>query len=228
MARLRSYLEGGGVLILAGDYAYRNSVLAGLEVSARFSQAPLVAPLFNYRTAHFPLATKLAPSPLTDGVSSIALNFATALEDESLTVVASSSAFSFLDLNNDGVRDDGDQPVLLPLVGHTSVGAGNLILLADPSVFAYSVFIEAMLGAEDNGQFVRNLLASAGTGSWVFFDGSHLPSSLLDETKLELGSVRRAVAEPGPLAALIIIAVTLICLVPWWRQKGNLAWTRTD
>ena len=222
VARLRSYLVEGGVLILADDYAYGNSVLEGLGVSARFTQAPLVDPLFNYRTANFPLATKLAPSPLTDGVSSIALSFATTLVDEGLTVVASSSAFSFLDLNNNGALNDGDPPGPLPVVGHTPVGAGNLILLADPSVF-----IEAMLSAGDNGQFVRNLLASAGADSRVFFDGSHLPSSLLDETKIELGSVRQVVAEPGRLAALII-AVTLICLVPWWRRQGDLAWTRTN
>ena len=222
VARLRSYLERGGVLILADDYAYGNAVLEGLGVSARFTQAPLVDPLFNYRTANFPLATKLAGSPLTDGVSAIAFNFATTLEGEGLTVVARSSAFSFLDLNNDGVRGDGDRLGPLPVVGHTSVGAGSLILLADPSVF-----IEAMLGAGDNGQFVRNLLASAGPGSRVFLDGAHLPSSLLDETKIELGSVRQVVAEPGPLAALII-AVTFISMVPWWHRKGDLAWTRTD
>lgn len=222
VARLRSYLEEGGVLILADDYAYGNSVMEGLGVSARFTRAPLVDPLFNYRTADFPLATKLAPSPLTDGVSSIALNFATTLEGERLTVVASSSPFSFLDLNNNGIRDDGDPPGPLPVVGHMPFGAGNLILLADPSVF-----IEAMLSAGDNGQFVSNLLASAGPDSRVLFDVSHLPSSLLDETKIELGSFRQVVAEPGPLAALIM-GVTLICLVPLWRRKGALAWTRTN
>ena len=50
VARLRSYLEGGGFLILADDYSYGNSVLNGLGVSARFTNSPLVDPLFNYRT----------------------------------------------------------------------------------------------------------------------------------------------------------------------------------
>jgi hypothetical protein len=69
-ARLRAYLEGGGVLILADDYGHRNAVLESLGVSARFNGAPLLDPLFNYRTSYFPLATSLEPSPLTAGVSS--------------------------------------------------------------------------------------------------------------------------------------------------------------
>lgn len=222
VARLRSYLEGGGVVILADDYAYGNSVLEGLGVEARFINAPLIDPLFNYRTEYFPLATKLAPSPLTDEVSSIALNYAAALEGDGLTVVASSSAFSYLDLNSDGVRDGGDPLGPLPVVGLTTIGRGNLILVADPSVF-----IDAMLGAGDNGQFVQNLLASPGTDPRVFLDGAHLPSSRLDETKIGLAFVQQVVAEPGALAALIFI-LTLIFVSPWWLRKGALTWKQIN
>jgi hypothetical protein len=42
VARLRAYLEGGGVLILADDYGYGNTVLEGLGVSVRFSGGPPV------------------------------------------------------------------------------------------------------------------------------------------------------------------------------------------
>ena len=222
VARLRSYLEGGGVMILADDYAYGNSVLEGLGVEARFIDAPLIDPLFNYRTAYFPLATKLAPSSLTDGVSSIALNYAGTLKADGLTVVASSSAFSYLDLNSDGARDGGDPLGPLPVVGHITIGRGNLILLSDPSVF-----IDAMLGAGDNSQFVRNLLASAGTDPRVFLDGAHLPSSRLDETKIGLASLQQVVADPGPLAALIFI-LTLISRSPWWSRKGALTWKQIN
>ena len=139
-----------------------------------------------------------------------------------MRVVASSSAFSYLDLNNDGALDGGDLLGSMPVVGHTKIGAGTLILLADPSVF-----IEAMLDAGDNGQFVQNLLASAGPESRIFLDGAHLPSSRLDETKIGVAYVQQVVAEPGPLAALIFM-LTLISLSPWWRRKGALTWNQIN
>lgn len=213
VARLRAYLEGGGVLILADDYGYGNTVLEGLGVSARFSGALLLDPLFNYRTSYFPLATNLEPSPLTSEVSSLALNYASALEGEDLNVVAYSSPFSYLDLNYDGDRNNSEPVGPLPVAGQLVVGTGRLILLADPSIF-----INTMLAAEDNRQFVQNLLGSAGTDPLLFIDQAHLPSSRLEQTKAALASLRQFVAQPVILAALTIV-LTFTLLAPW-RRKG--------
>jgi hypothetical protein len=226
VAQLRAYLEGGGVLILADDYGYGNTVLEGLEVSARFSGSPLLDPLFNYRSAYFPLATNLEPSPLTAEVSSLALNYASTLEGEGLNVVARSSPFSYLDLNNDGNRNASEPVGPLPVAGQIMVGTGHLILLADPSIF-----INTMLDAEDNRQFVQNLLGSAGPDPHLFIDQAHIPSSRLEQAKAAIASVRQFVAQPAILAALTIVltlVLTLTLLAPWRSRKGVLDWTTAN
>lgn len=214
LAQLRVYLEGGGVLILADDYGYGNSVLESLGVSARFNTAPLLDSLFNYRTSHFPLATHLEPSPLTAEVSSLALNYASSLEVEELNVVARSSPFSYLDLNQDGNRNASEPVGPFPVAGQMAVGTGRLILLADPSIF-----INTMLAAEDNRRFMQNLLGSAGADPLLFIDQSHLPSSRLEQAKAALASVRQFAAQPAILAGLTIV-LTFTLLAPWRHRKG--------
>jgi hypothetical protein len=213
VAQLRVYLERGGVLILADDYGYGNTVLEGLGVSARFSDALLLDSLFNYRTAYFPLATNLGPSPLTAEVSSLALNYASALEGEGLSVVARSSPFSYLDLNNDGEHNTSEPAGPFPVVGQIMVGKGHLILLADPSIF-----INTMLTAEDNRQFVQNVLGSAGPDPHLFIDQVHIPSSRLEQAKAALAAVQQLVAQPAMLAALTIV-LTFTLLGPWRPGK---------
>ena len=207
--RLRSYIERGGVVVIADDYGYGNTILEGFGIPARFANVPLIDPLFNYRTSAFPLATEFEPSPLTAEVSSLALNYATGLDAEGLTTIARSSSFSYLDLNNSGSYDATEPLGPVPVVGHTRLGSGDLFLLADPSLF-----ISSMLGAADNLVFLRNLMKTAGEDATVFVDQSHLPPSRLDETKTSLAAVRKAGARPevlaGATALLIIVLIGML------------------
>ena len=214
LAELNAYLEGGGILILSDDYGNGNMVLEALGVSTRFHGVPLVDPLVNYRTPHFPVADDLAPSALTVGVSALALNYATALRGEGMTVVARSSPFSYLDGNNNGTRDNNELAGPFPVAGHLKVGKGHLFVLADPSIF-----VNTMLAAEDNRHFVTNLINSAGPRPRLLLDQAHLSPSRLDSVKAALGSIQRQVSRPLLLAALIAI-ITVLLLAPLWRGKG--------
>lgn len=216
---LQAYVEGGGTLVLADDYGFGNVVLEALGVGARFSGTPLLDPLFNYRDRWFPLVTELAPSPFTHEVSSLALNYATALEGDDLTVIGRSSSFSYLDQNGNENADDGEPVGPLPTVGQVQMGEGLLVLLADPSVF-----INSMLKAEDNLRFLENVFQSAGPEPTVFLDQAHLPMSRLDEAKSVMATVRDFAAQPASAAGLVVIAITIL-LVPIWRRKGIPAWT---
>ena len=219
---LRSYIESGSTVILADDFGYGNEVLVSLGVAARFTGAPLVDPLFNHRTSYFPLAIDLEPSPLTLNVSALALNYATTLEGEDLIDVARSSAFSYLDTNVDGTRDI-DEPVgPFSVAAYTEVGNGRLILLSDPSIF-----INSMINAEDNEQFVRNLISSAGASPQLFIDASHLPPSRLDSAKLNIATMRNFAAQPAPLATFIFV-VLLVFLSPIYYRKGASVWTKRN
>ena len=216
LERLRRYVEKGGTLILADDYGYGNDVLKHLGVPARFQGVPVLDPLFNYHSAVFALATNLAPSPITEGVSSIAFNYGTVLEGEGLNEVAFTSGFSFQDSNNDGVHGVGEPRGPFPVVAYTTVGAGRLVLIADPSIF-----VNTMFGAKDNATLTRNLIHTAGDDPMVFIDQSHLRFSRLDELRSTLGFIREVVARPGIITTLSFLTI-IIVLSPIWRKKEAL------
>lgn len=214
IALLRAYLDRGGTLILADDYGFGNALLEGLHTPARFIGAPLLDPLFNYRDSWFPLAIDIRPSPLTTRVSSLALNYGTALEGTGLTGVAYSSGFSYLDLNGDGTRDNGEPIGPFPVVAYGSVGSGRLILISDPSIF-----INSMLGAADNARFVSNLVGSVGPGARIFLHQTLLPVSNLTQAKSRLTRLRILAGHPGALAALTT-SLAAALLYPLWRKWG--------
>ncbi|MFQ5873133.1 MAG: DUF4350 domain-containing protein [Dehalococcoidia bacterium] len=221
VGRLKAYVERGGTLVLADDFGFGTGVLEGLGLPVRFSRAPLLDPLFNYRDKWFPLATELAPSPLTEDISTLALNYATVLQGDGIKVVASSSPFSYLDLSGNGAREP-DEPVgPFPVIGHTSVGQGQLVLVSDPSML-----IRGMLDAEDNARFARNLVGIAGSDAAVFLDQAHLPPSRLDEAKGVLATVREGLARPVPLTMMVAMVV-IVLMAPLWRQKGVVPWKQT-
>lgn len=211
--QLRDYLMRGGVVVLADDFGDGNTVLEGLGLTARFTGDPVLDPLFNYRTDAFPLATRFGPSPITADVEALAMNHATSIDDAGLTTIARFSPFSYVDANNNG-RYDIDEPIgSLAAAGYAAIGAGEIIVVADPSIF-----ISAMLGSEDNTTFVRNLMERAGPDARAFIDQSHLPPSRLDESKNILATVREAGARTEVLAG-VTGGVAVILLAPVWRRR---------
>ena len=221
VARLGSYLQVGGTLILADDFGHGNAVLDGLGIPARFNNALLADPAFNTRTPSFPLARNVEQSAFTEGVSSLALNYATTLEGEGLTMVVFSSAFSFLDLNDDGMRNSDEPLGPLPVAGYMPAGSGTLILLSDPSAF-----INTMLAVEDNFVFLQNIVKSAGGDVRVFLDLAHLPYARMDQAKATLAVVQEVLAHPALLIVLTAVVLTLILRPSLWGLKGALDWTR--
>ena len=214
LERLTVYLEEGGVVLLADDYGYGNAVLEAFGVSTRFSGAPLLDPLFNYRTSYFPLATGIAETSLTQGVESLAMNYSTVLEGTDLTIAVRSSSFSYLDVNLDG-KPQAEEPLgPFPLVGYAVVGKGRLVAVSDPSIF-----INGMLEAGDNSRLFGNVVGLAGSSPNVLIDRVLLKDSRLDEAQSAISSTRSVAAKPGVLAALAGI-LTVLVVLPALRKKG--------
>ncbi len=199
VTRIRRYLEGGGVVALFDKFGSGNQVLQGLGLRARFADAPLLDPLFNYKNRWLPEILQVSVLP-PGGL--VVLNHGTALTETSdMTVVAHSSRYSFLDLKGTGVADPSEPRGPLAVAAWTRVGRGVLVVASDPSVL-----INAMLGLGSNRQFVQALLRFAGDHPRVFLDDAHLPALPLDLAKAALRSPRRLIASPPVLLAVLLLS----------------------
>ncbi|MFC2019133.1 DUF4350 domain-containing protein [Chloroflexota bacterium] len=213
LATLDSFISEGGVLILADDYGFGNQVLEYLGTGGRFSGESLLDPLFNYKNQWFPRIFHLRTEPLTDEVQGLLLNHSTCLlgvaDNE---VLAKSSSFSFLDQNGNGERDADEAIGPLPVISRLSLAQGQLILVADPSLFINSMEILA-----NNYALIKNIAAI--NSSQLLIDYSHLPPSNLHETKSILSHIHDFLITPlGTL--LLVISVLVLTLSPLWWRKG--------
>lgn len=212
--QLREFGTRGGRIILADDYGYGNGVLEGLELKPRFTNQVLVDPMVNYKNEQFPRIIHLLPDPMTEGVDNLVLNHATSLINvESADILALSSSFSFLDTNNDGKRSDDEIEERLPVISRHSLGQGQLILIADPSLFINGMTFEG------NTSFIRNI--SAGS-SIIYIDQSHLPPSEILQTKDWLQQTRYLFSTPAGILGITLTALVLTT-IPLWRKKRGTA-----
>lgn len=202
----------GGTLILADDYGSGNKVLEFLNFKTRFSGLPLLDPLVNYKNQWFPRIVNLSESPITEGIENIVLNHGTALVNVlPEEVIARSSAFSYIDLNANAKQEADEPSGPHPVVSRHSLGSGQVILIADPSLL-----INGMSTIENNRKFLQNIAALK--TSPLLFDQSHLMPSNLHQTKNLLAGGRRSLA--SPLGTLGVVALALgVTLLPFWRER---------
>jgi len=191
--RVRAFLKTGGTLVVADDIGpHGNRLLADIGATARFDGAQLRDERSYYRAPSLPVATEVRETPYTVGVERLTLNGATAIEPVpasenstasenatvsgnstrsmnetvgNVTVVATTSAFGYLDRNATGDLSTDDELGAYPVVTVESVGEGRVIAVSDPSLF-----INAMLTEPDNAAFATALVNSADR---VLLDYSH-------------------------------------------------------
>jgi hypothetical protein len=211
LEQLRSFVSQGGRLILADDYGYGNQVLEYLGLEARFAGDVLLDPLVNYKNMQFPRITRLQPDVLTANTDNLVCNHATCLVNMAgAEVIASSSPFSFLDLNGNGTHEDNEPSGPLAVISRHQLGDGQVILIADPSIF-----INSMATIGGNAALMRNIAASTEA---LYIDQSHLEQSELNRTRNWLQKARHLASTSAGTAGLVIIALTA-SLLPLWHQK---------
>jgi len=211
MEQLRRFVSQGGRLILADDYGYGNRVLEYLGLRARFTGEVLLDPLVNYKNERLPRITRLQPDALTANTDNLVFNHATCLANVSGNEsLALSSPFSFLDLNGNGSHEDNEPSGPLPVISRHQLGDGQVILIADPSLF-----INSMNAIEGNAALMRNIASGADA---LYIDQSHLEQSELYRSRSWLQKARHLASTSAGSAGLVIIALTA-ALVPVWHQK---------
>ncbi|MFQ6122391.1 MAG: DUF4350 domain-containing protein [Dehalococcoidales bacterium] len=212
LEELNSFVTQGGTVILADDYGYGNQILEYLGLKARFSGQPLLDPLSNYKNKWFPQIPHLAGSPITLDAERLVLNHATSLTGvETSDALALSSVFSFLDLNGNQTWEEDEPTGPLPVISSHNLDKGQIILIADPSIF-----INSMQTMESNYNFIQNIGAITTTS--LLIDQSHLPPSNLQQTKGLLSYIRASLTTPLGTLGLVILALT-ITLMPLWRER---------
>jgi hypothetical protein len=210
------FISRGGSIVLADDYGYGNRVLAYLGIEARFSGQALLDPLINYKNENFPRIVHLGPDPLTEGTESLVLNHATSLVGiDPDNALALSSPFSFLDDNGSGSRDEGESAGPLPVVARQLLGDGQLLLVADPSIF-----INGMESLGGNAHFIENIAAAS---TWLFIDQRHLDTSELGRTRGWLKTARGLLSSTAG-TTLLVAAAVILALLPVWHHRKETNW----
>jgi hypothetical protein len=212
--QLNSFISQGGILVLADDYGCGNQILEYLGLEARFSGQPVLDPLFSLKNKWLPRVFHLAVDPITGNANSLVLNHATCLIDAPTdNTLALSSSFSFLDINDNEIRDEKEPAGPLPIIAHQNLGEGQIILISDPSIF-----INSMEVIEDNFRFIRSIAGI--TTDRLLIDQSHLTPSNLHQTKNLLSHIHSFFITPiGTLAIVGLLLMTT--LMPIWYRKGE-------
>jgi hypothetical protein len=181
IATVNAFVENGGALLLANNFGQGNDVLAGMGVyqAVHFNGTLLRDDSNNWWSGEFPLVFNFANSTITNGVSTVYLNYATALDvangtgGANVTVLAQSSPTSYLSdaplagQQSSNASGYGEKPVL----AYLTHGKGAIVVCSDPSIF-----INFMLGNGDNERLYTNLITNltrGDTGAPVYFDESH-------------------------------------------------------
>lgn len=218
MESLEKYLSFGGTIVLLDDFGYGNDILDYLELDVRFTQYPLLDPFYHYTNKWFPKITNFASTPAAENVESIVLNHATNLSNVSEEdVIASSSRFSYSDLNDNSTQDDEDLKGPLPVAAALEIGDGYLVLISDPSML-----INSMEDMDDNHVFIENILKIKDPNPEILLDQSHIPEAKLDEVKTMLATIRSGLSSPFGISIVVVAALILTLSPLWFKNRRTI------
>ena len=171
-------LARGGLLVLADNFGSGNSLLDLMGLPVRFSGKLLVDTLFYQKSPLFPLIVDMPPSEFSVGMNELVLNYACTLNitaGSNVRILASSTPFSFIDMDRDGVKDAGEPSGPFPVLAEVAVGKGAILLFSSPASLA-----NGMIDQADNSVLVQNIAKQAerfGGSRTVLLDESHNEAS---------------------------------------------------
>jgi hypothetical protein len=209
---IQRILSIGGIVLISDNFGAGNTLLTELGVPIRFGNATIADDLFFEGAPDFPVIYDLPAQMVAQGVNELALNRAVPLQIRSfrsVRVLASTSPFSFLDLNSNGKRDPKEPRGPFPVLAQLAVGRGLLYVFSSPGSLS-----NGMLQIQDNAKF----LSAVAGGRAVLVDQSHLGTSLSTELQLSLRGFFDAVAA-GSLDRPTKVSIASIAVI------GMLIWS---
>jgi len=215
LSNIRQFVNNGNTLILMDDFGYGNSILEHLDTQIRFDQNIVLDPLFCYKNAYFPRIIDFSAEIKGQGITAIGFNHATVLNQANeYQILAWSSNSSFLDLNNNGVKDKNESAGPFAVAAVCKSGKGTVELVSDPSLI-----INTMVEKNDNNQFTRYLINSKGNPDSIMLDRCHLNKSRLDIYKINMMQLRTYISNIYVMIGLI--AIVLILITVFVSKKGE-------
>lgn len=213
-ASIQSFIEAGGRVVVLDNFGpYANELMASVGGSATFDGQLVRDEREHFRGPTMPIASGVEAHRLTNGVSQLTLNYATAIEPHDATVLVRSSEYAYLGAEDDDIGDD-DELAAHPVVTVESIGAGELVAVGDPSIT-----INEMLDQPDNRIFIETLTADMDT---VVIDVSH-SSQIPPLRSLVLWLRSNTIAQIG----VGLTAVLAIVVLSGWLA-GHLGRRFTD
>ena len=187
--RIARFVNDGGTLFVAEAYGpYGNELLESVGATTRLDGSPLRDDTqYNYSPA-FPRTAVTSDHPLVEDVEWLVLNHGSAISQTNGTILASSSALSYLDPNRTHQPEDAAAVGPHPVASVETVGNGSVIVVSDPSLL-----INEMLAHGDNRQFLEHVLAGHDRVIMDTSHGAELPPAIIatmalrDSLVLQLG-----------------------------------------
>ncbi|MEM3070946.1 MAG: DUF4350 domain-containing protein [Candidatus Bathyarchaeia archaeon] len=204
------FLSSGGLLILADDFGTGNQLLSALGIGFKLNGSLLLDPLFKVKSRRLPEIIHIAGVE----VEGVALNYATVISGEGYRSLASSSSFSFLDLNNNQEWDPDEPKGPFPVAAEAGYGAGRIIVVSDPSFM-----INCMFDMEGNAEFAAHLLK----GRRPLLDTSHWRPSPLSRAKEILATAFYITSLPEIRYSIATVTVTIILRTEYRRVRVKMS-----
>ncbi len=171
IARYKAFLEQGNSILLADDAGSGNQLLKGLGSSIELAPGNVSSAERSYADPGALTGRRCADHSLLENCTELQFNHPWAITGG--TVLVRTSPLSWVDQNGNGRIDPGEPQGSYALCSCEPAGHGEIIVLADPSLF-----INAMLAIDDQGdnaQFLRQVMET-------------YPSVLLDQTRSRTAS----------------------------------------
>ena len=203
----------GGLLVIADNFGSSNGLLGLLGLPVRFDGRLLIDPLFYRKQPSFPVISYFSESEFSIGLDELVLDRATVLNvtvESTVKVLASSSAFSFLDLNQDGEKSPQEPSGPFPILVELQLGKGKILLFTSPASLA-----NGLIDQGSNSALVERIVAYGSDPehqSALLYDETHLQRSPFTPTKLVAQQLMRSIVEGG-MQLSAKLALSALCAV---------------
>lgn len=208
LTAMEACLVSGGTLVVLDDFGFGNEILFYLGVGVRFHGGTLMDPLYCHRDASMPRVEWSRAETELEWTSMV-LNRATWLRvDEGVEVWATSSYFSYGDVDGDSRRDDDEPSGPLPVAAVVSRSGGRVVIVSDSSLL-----LNSMVGLGGNVEAIASFVRGD-----VLVDHLHLPEGEMDRSQIALDALRGVLKGETALIVLVFMACCFAAGHAWYNR----------